>query len=249
MKEVPERVQKVLAQIGLGSRREIEGWITEGKVLVNGEPAVLGSKITSSDKITVNGRAVSRQKINSDLPHRVIMYHKPVGEICTRSDPQGRITVFNSLPKLTGQRWVAIGRLDINSSGLMLFTTDGDLANKLMHPKAEIEREYAVRVLGTVSKDMLRNVTQGVTLDDGTQAKFAKVVYVGGTGANAWYNVILKAGRYREVRRIWESQGVQVSRLLRIRFGLLTLPKELAEGRFKELEYAQIRTLFSNKQS
>lgn len=243
-KEVPERVQKVLAQIGLGSRREIEAWISAGKVLINGEPAILGSKITANDKIMVNGRQVSRQKIAADVAHRVLMYHKPVGEICTRSDPQGRITVFNSLPKLTGQRWVAVGRLDINSAGLMLFTTDGELANKLMHPKAEIEREYAVRVLGTVDKQILRNITHGVTLEDGTQAKFTNAVFVGGSGANSWYNVTLKAGRYREVRRIWESQGLQVSRLLRIRFGSLLLPKELAEGRFKELDYLQIQKMF-----
>ncbi len=235
--EVPQRLQKVLAQRGLGSRREIERWIEAGKVLVNGEPAVLGTKVSASDKISIDGHNVQ----SAAMRQRVILYNKPIGEVCTRSDPEGRITVFERLPELVGQRWINIGRLDINSAGLILFTTDGDLANKLMHPKANIEREYAVRILGPVTEKILRNVTTGVTLDDGTFAKFESANFVGGKGANLWYDVTLKRGLNREVRRIWESQGLQVSRLIRIRYGNIKLPKDLAEGRYIELNYESVK--------
>lgn len=231
---VPQRLQKVLAQHGIGSRREIEAWIAAGQVLVNGKPAILGTKVTPKDKITVQGRAVSTV---TQEQHQFILYNKPEGQICTRSDPQGRVTVFSKLPKLDKLRWVSIGRLDINSSGLILFTTDGELAHKFMHPKANIEREYAVRVLGTVTPAMLQKMQRGVTLDDGTKARFTNIKTAGGTGANKWYNVTLTQGRYREVRRLWESQGVRVSRLMRIRYGDFKLPKDLAEGKFIALDY------------
>ena len=234
-----ERLQKVLAQRGFGSRREIEGWITDGKILVNGTPAVLGTKVSDQDTISINGRVIPKTPTIIST-QRLILYHKPVGEICTRNDPERRPTVFASLPKLREQRWVAVGRLDINSSGLILFTTDGELANQLMHPSANLEREYAVRVLGTVTKEILQNLTNGVILDDGTEAKFSSVTFAGGSGANSWYNVILNEGRYREVRRIWESQGIAVNRLIRIRYGDIKLPKELASGKFLELDYAAV---------
>lgn len=239
-----QRLQKVLAQRGYGSRREIEAWITAGKILVNGKPATLGCKVTDHDAIILDGRLLPKPKIVFGEKHRIILYYKPEGEICTRSDPQGRETVFSALPRLTGQRWVAVGRLDINSSGLILFTTDGELAHKLMHPSANIEREYAVRLLGGVTKDMQQNLLRGVRLDDGIIAKFNKIEFGGGTGANSWYNVTLTEGRYREVRRLWETQGLKVSRLIRIRFGDILLPKELVAGRFEELDYTELKQRF-----
>lgn len=241
--EVPQRLQKILAERGVGSRREIESWIVAGQIAVNGKLAVLGTKVTNEDQITVNGKLVPFVRAISTAAPRVILYHKPLGEICTRSDPEGRPTVFESLPKLHSQRWISVGRLDINSSGLILFTTDGDLANKLMHPKANIEREYAVRILGDVSQDVERKVTSGVTLSDGTRAKFLTAKFVGGSGANSWYHVTLTQGRYREVRRIWESQGLRVSRLIRIRYGSLKLPRTLPEGNFVDVDYDTVLSM------
>lgn len=238
---VPQRLQKVLAQRGVGSRREIESWIEAGQIQVNGKTAVLGTKVLPHDNITIEGRVVPGPAPSS-TKHRVILYNKPVGEICTRSDPEGRITVFSHLPQLRNQRWISIGRLDINSSGLILFTTDGELAHRLMHPAANIEREYAVRVLGAVTKEIINKFLAGVTLDDGTTAKFHAVTFVGGSGANSWYNVTLTQGRYREVRRIWESQGLKVSRLIRIRFGAITLPRDLPEGKFRDLDVNDVET-------
>ncbi len=235
-----QRLQKVLADRGLGSRREIESWIAAGLVQVNGQTAVLGTKVTPTDQISVRGKEVPAEATEE---HQFIMYHKPEGQICTRSDPEGRKTVFDYLPKLRTQRWVSVGRLDINSSGLLLFTTDGELANALMHPKADIEREYAVRVLGTVSEAMLQKMLRGVRLDDGTMAKFVSIKAAGGSGANAWYNVTLKQGRYREVRRIWETQGIRVSRLIRIRYGVFKLPRDLKEGEYMALDYAKYKKL------
>ncbi len=232
---VPQRLQKVLAQRGVGSRREVESWIEAGRVQVNGKTAVLGTKVLPHDKITISGQDVP-DAAPASIKHRIILYNKPVGEICTRSDPEGRITVFSQLPKLHNQRWISVGRLDINSSGLILFTTDGELAHRLMHPSANIEREYAVRVLGAVTKETIDRFLSGVTLDDGTTAKFTAVTFVGGGGANSWYNVTLTQGRYREVRRIWESQGLKVSRLIRIRFGSVALPRDLSEGKFIDLD-------------
>jgi 23S rRNA pseudouridine2605 synthase len=175
----------------------------------------------------------------------VLLYHKPVGEICTRHDPEGRANVFANLPKLKTARWIAVGRLDINTSGLLLFTTDGVLANKLMHPSAEIEREYAVRVLGEVTDDMLKAMKSGVELEDG-MAHFDSIVDAGGTGANRWYHVMLREGRKREVRRLWESQGVRVSRLQRIRFGDLTLSRSLRPGKWRDLEAEELKNLYES---
>ncbi|HSX21032.1 MAG TPA: pseudouridine synthase [Gammaproteobacteria bacterium] len=241
MNNDPQRLQKVLAQRGIGSRREIEAWIAAGQIEVNGQTAVLGTKVTDADRITVQGRLVP---VGVE-EHRFILYNKPEGLICTRSDPQGRITVFSKLPQLNKLRWVSIGRLDINSSGLILFTTDGELANALMHPKANIEREYAVRVLGTVTQPMIQRMLRGVTLEDGTKAKFTQIKAAGGTGANVWYHITLMQGRYREVRRVFETQGLRVSRLIRIRYGPFVLPKDLSEGKFLELDYDKYKTAFN----
>lgn len=237
---IPQRLQKVLAQRGVGSRREIENMIAIGQVQVNGVTAILGTRVFESDHIMVRGEVIPA----ASAIHKLIMYNKPEGQICTRSDPEGRVTVFTKLPRLLEQRWISIGRLDINSSGLILFTTDGELANKLMHPKANIEREYAVRVLGTVTKEAIARMTDGVLLDDGTSAHFTHIKAAGGTGANSWYNVTLTRGRYREVRRIWESQGLKVSRLMRIRYGQFKLPRDLPEGKYLELDYASAKRLF-----
>ena len=228
-----QRLQKALASGGYGSRRQIEEWIREGRVTVNGAVATLGVSVRATDKITVDGKLVSRTRLAISKP-RVIMYHKPGGEVCTRNDPEGRPTVFENLPKIGTGRWVSIGRLDFMTQGLLLFTTDGELANKLMHPSGEVEREYAVRVLGDVSLEMLERMRKGVTLDDGP-AKFDAITQVGGEGANSWYHVTLKEGRNREVRRVWESQGVKVSRLTRVRFGSIGLPRGLRAGQWREL--------------
>jgi 23S rRNA pseudouridine2605 synthase len=236
-----EKLQKVLARAGLGSRREIEKWISDGRVYVNGQAAKLGDRIALTDRVQVSGRVI-QIKPNYPVKPRVLMYHKPEGEICTRHDPEGRPTVFDKLPVLRGQRWVAIGRLDINTSGLLLFTNNGELAHQLLHPSSEIEREYAVRVLGVVDDKIIRQLKKGVELEDG-MAAFSEVVDAGGTGANHWYHVILKEGRHREARRLWESQGVTVSRLIRIRFGNVTLPRLLRPGRSADLEEAQIKLL------
>ncbi|MEW6331518.1 MAG: 23S rRNA pseudouridine(2605) synthase RluB [Pseudomonadota bacterium] len=228
-----EKLQKVLARAGLGSRRQIERWIEEGRVTVDGQPATLGARVTSHQALRVDGRMVPAHAIQPKP--RILLYHKPEGEVCTRSDPQGRPTVFDKLPPLRGARWIAVGRLDFNTSGLLLFTTDGELANRLMHPSREIEREYAVRVLGKISDDMLARLKQGVMLEDGP-ARFDTIKDAGGAGANRWYHVTLKEGRNREVRRLWDAVGVQVSRLMRIRFGPVQLPPHFHAGRSMELD-------------
>jgi len=223
-----EKLQKVLARAGLGSRREIEGWITQQRLIVNGKTAQLGDRVTARDDIRLDGRRIDRLKV-APTPAQVLCYHKPLGEVTSRRDPEGRKTVFERLPPLKGARWITIGRLDLNTSGLLLFTTDGELANRLMHPSHEIEREYAVRVLGKVDDEMLERLRSGVMLVDG-MAKFDRIVDAGGDGANHWYHAVLHEGRNREVRRLWESQGIQVSRLMRIRFGPIVLPKGLRMG-------------------
>ncbi|MBL1276930.1 MAG: 23S rRNA pseudouridine(2605) synthase RluB [Ectothiorhodospiraceae bacterium] len=230
---VNEKLQKVLARAGYGSRRELEGWISSGRIKVNNKIATLGDRVSETDRISVDGNPVRQTRL-SERRSRVLIYHKSVGEICTRSDPEGRDTIFNNLPKLSSGRWITIGRLDLNTSGLLLITTDGDLANRMMHPSYQVEREYAVRVLGEVTADMLKNLKSGVELEDGT-AHFDVVASAGGTGANSWYHVILREGRNREVRRLWESQGVQVSRLMRVRYGQVTLPRGQKPGRWEEL--------------
>lgn len=236
-----EKIQKVLARVGLGSRRAMEDWIEAGRVSVNGQLATLGDRVSDGDELRVDGRIISFTTEEESI-RRVILYYKPEGEVCTRTDPQGRPTVFDALPKLQDQRWVAIGRLDINSQGLILFTTDGDLANRLMHPSSNIEREYAVRVHGEVNEDTLERLKTGVMLMDG-EAHFDEIVDAGGEGTNHWYHVVLREGRKREVRRMWETQGVQVSRLIRVRYGTILLPRNLKTGRFIELDKAVIDQL------
>ena len=234
MTNTPERIQKVLARAGIGSRREIEIWIKNGRLSINGRPAVLGDKISLRDKIRLDGKLL---KANRAIPDRIriLAYHKPAGEICTRKDEQDRVTVYDSLPGIRNGKWISIGRLDFTTSGLLLFTNNGDLANRMMHPSFQIEREYAVRVLGNVSKTVLNKLLAGVELDDG-QARFDSIHDGGGKGSNHWYHVVVREGRNREIRRIWESQGITVSRLIRVRFGPLRLPANLRPGHYEELD-------------
>lgn len=238
-----EKLQKILARSGHGSRREIEGYLQEGRISIDGVKAKLGDRIdaNSTAKIRLDGRILSIREAQKDVC-RVLAYYKPEGELCTRSDPQGRPTVFQRLPRLNSARWIAVGRLDVNTSGLLLFTTDGELANRLMHPSREVEREYAVRVFGEIDDAKIRQLTRGVQLDDGP-ASFRSVSYRGGEGINQWYNVSLTEGRNREVRRMWEAVGVQVSRLIRVRYGDIDLPKGLPRGGWVELGLNQINYL------
>lgn len=242
-KPAGEKLQKLLARLGLGSRRGLEEIIKSGRITINHRPATIGDRVLLTDEIRIDGRLV-KTKAEREKRRRVIAYYKPEGEICSASDPEGRNTVFERLPKLTGDRWVMVGRLDINSSGLLLFTNDGELAHRLMHPSSEIVREYAVRVLGDVSPEIAHNLTQGVMLDDG-MASFDDIKEGGGTGANKWYHVMLKEGRKREVRRLFESQGLKVSRLLRTRYGSFKLPSTLRTGRFIELDRRDISELIA----
>jgi 23S rRNA pseudouridine2605 synthase len=236
-----EKLQKVLAAQGLGSRREMERWIESGRVKVNGRRATIGARVSSTDKITVDGKALNVKRA-AERRRRVLAYNKPEGEVATRSDPEGRPTVFDHLPRLQGERWIAVGRLDINTSGLLLFTNDGDLANRLMHPSAEIEREYACRILGAVDDAMLKRLQEGVLLDDGI-ARFSQIRVQGGRGANRWFSVTLREGRNREVRRLWESQQVTVSRLKRVRYGNVDIPSLLRTGDWLELAKADVDAL------
>lgn len=242
-KVVGEKLQKILARAGQGSRREIEEVIAQGRVSVDGQIATLGDRVqvSSSTKIRIDGNLVSIIPTQKEVC-RVLMYYKPEGELCTRSDPEGRATVFDRLPRLTGARWIAVGRLDINTSGLLLFTTDGELANRLMHPSREVEREYSVRVFGNVDEAMLQRLRKGVQLEDGP-ANFKQIKAVGGMGINQWFDVTLTEGRNREVRRLWESQGIQVSRLIRIRYGNIKLEKGLPRGGWEEMGLEQVNYL------
>lgn len=236
--EAGERIQKILARGGVGSRREIERWIEEGRVKLNGVQAKLGDRIQNGDHLQLNGRVVHWEKF-AHQSTRVLIYHKPVGEVVTRQDPEGRPVVFTQLPKLQVGRWISVGRLDINTSGLLLLTNNGELANRLMHPSTQVDREYAVRILGEVPDDMLERLKQGVELDDGP-AKFHDIQFQGGEGANKWYHVVVSEGRNRLVRRLWESQGVTVSRLTRVRYGLLTMPEGLKSHAFHELDSKEL---------
>ena len=240
--KMSERIQKVLARAGYGSRRGLETMIKEGKITVNGAVAELGDQISINDLVKVEGRAVSPKRLWQQ-PQQVLLYNKPVGEVCTRNDPEGRRTIFQSLPSPEEGRWVSVGRLDINTSGLIILTTDGALANKLMHPSMEMDREYAVRVLGDVSTDMMQNLRDGVELEDG-MAKFADIQPAGGDGANRWFHVVIQEGRNRAVRRLWESQGVQVSRLMRVRYGPVIIPKQLKMGRWMILESSDVEMIY-----
>jgi 23S rRNA pseudouridine2605 synthase len=235
-----ERLQKFLARMGLGSRRQIEDWIRQGRITVNGAAVQLGSQVNGAEKIQIDGRPIEVRPFGQR--RRVLAYYKPVGEMTSRHDPEGRPTIFEHLPPLRDSRWIAVGRLDLNTQGLLLLTNDGELANRLMHPSSQIEREYAVRVLGQVPPEMLKRLREGVTLEDGL-ARFDDIREAGGEGANHWYHVILREGRHREVRRLWESQGVTVSRLTRVRYGPVTLRRGLHPGHWDELDEAQVAEL------
>lgn len=237
-----EKLQKVLARAGFGSRREMEAWINAGRVTVNGKPASLGDRVTPDDKVLVDGKKLSARDPRQ-VPQLVLLYNKPVGEVCSRKDPEGRPSVFERLPYVKHARWVAVGRLDINTSGLLLFTTDGELANRLMHPSTQVDREYAVRVRGQVTEEMLEAMHRGVMLEDGL-ARFSDIRYFAGEGANHWYHVVIMEGRNREVRRLWESQGVTVSRLKRVRFGSIFIPSHVKAGECCELHPEDVKALY-----
>lgn len=235
-----EKLQKVLSRAGVASRRRVERWIEQGRISVDGRCAKIGDRVRTDQLIRVDGRVVCSKKESTQC--RVLLYHKPGGEVCTRSDPVGRPTVFDRLPRLRNGRWVAVGRLDINTTGLLLLTTDGELANRLMHPSREIERDYAVRVLGKVNAVKLRRLRSGVQLQDGL-ARFDSILDGGGEGANHWYRVTIKEGRKREVRKLWQAVGVKVSRLIRVRYGPVSLPRSLRAGRWTALDHATIAGL------
>lgn len=236
------KLHKVLAEAGMGSRRDMEELIIAGRVSVNGEPAHIGQRILPTDQVRINGKLVQRKV--STRPPRVLIYHKPAGEIVSTSDPEGRATVFDRLPPMKTGKWLAVGRLDFNTEGLLLFTTSGDLANRLMHPRYGIEREYAVRTLGELEEGMRQKLLSGVDLDDGP-ANFNKISNGGGEGANRWYRVIISEGRNREVRRMFEAVGLTVSRLIRTRYGAMTLPASLKRGRWEELDEHAVRNLMA----
>ncbi|MFC6337306.1 pseudouridine synthase [Pseudomonas sp. CCM 7891] len=237
-----EKLQKVLARIGVGSRRDVEAWITQKRIKVNGVEATLGQRVDLHDAITIDGKVIKREEAAESV-RRVIMYNKPDGEICTRDDPEGRPTVFDKMPRPKEGRWINIGRLDINTTGLLMFTTDGELANRLMHPSYEMDREYAVRVRGEVDDEMIERLKAGVVLEDGP-ARFTDIKQApGGEGFNHWYHCVVMEGRNREVRRLWESQGLVVSRLKRVRFGPVFLNSDLPMGRWREMSQYEVDIL------
>ncbi|MCB1914758.1 MAG: pseudouridine synthase [Rhodocyclaceae bacterium] len=233
----PERLHKILAQTGIASRREIEEMIVAGRISVNGLPAGVGQKVGPTDKVRVNGKLVNLQ-FSIRVP-RVLAYHKPEGEIVSRDDPEGRVSVFDRLPKLRRGRWIAVGRLDINTSGLLLFTNDGSLANRLMHPRYQIEREYAARLLGRLDDEQIEALKQGIELEDGP-ARFNTIDDGGGEGANHWYRVTISEGRNREVRRMFEALGLTVSRLMRVRYGPVTMSPRLRRGHWEEMGVPEV---------
>lgn len=241
MESNDEKLQKVLARSGAGSRREMERAIADGRVQVNGETAKLGDRVTSKDQVALDGRRINVAAAETK-PIRVLLYNKPEGEICSRSDPEGRKTVYERLPRLTNERWVSVGRLDYNTSGLLLFTNNGELANKLMHPSSMIDREYLVRIQGEVDKDMKQRLRDGVLLEDGV-AQFTDIVDGSGGGQNRWFYCCVMEGRNREVRRLWESQGVKVSRLKRVRYGNIFIPSHVRVGQWIELNHGEITEL------
>lgn len=238
--EKGEKLHKALARAGIGSRREMERWIEAGRLEIDGEKATLGDRIFDGQKIKLDGKPVD---LAVGQPVRCLLYHKPVGEVCSRKDPEGRRTVFDSLPPLKNGRWIVIGRLDFNTSGLLLFTTDGELANALMHPSSMIDREYLVRVMGEVTDEQLAQLKKGVELDDGV-ARFTDIQEGGGDGINRWFYVVLMEGRNREVRRLWESQGLTVSRLKRVRFGNVFIPSKLKKGQWMELTDKDVAVVY-----
>lgn len=234
------KLQKLLAQAGLGSRREMEELIAAGGATINGKVAAIGARAGPHDVVRVGKRTI-HFKSETRLP-RVVLYHKPEGEIVSQDDPEGRPSVFDNLPQLRSSKWISIGRLDYNTSGLLIFTTDGELANRLMHPRFEVEREYTVRIMGRLTPEVAAQLTTGIELDDGL-AKFDHLSDQGGEGSNRWYRVILKEGRNREVRRMFEAAGMMVSRLMRVRFGPINLPPRLKRGKWMELDEAEIKRL------
>jgi 23S rRNA pseudouridine2605 synthase len=236
-----ERIQKFLAHQGVASRRQVDQMLQDGRITVNGKPASPGDQVAGGEKIAVDGKLLRISR--TQARPKVMMYHKPIGEVCSRKDPEGRPDVYRNLPNLQQGRWVGIGRLDINTSGLLLFTNQGELANRLMHPSFEVEREYEVRIHGEVTPDMMQTLRNGVMLDDG-EAKFENIVDAGGEGTNHWYHVMLKEGKNREVRRLWEAVGVEVSRLQRVRYENFTLPKWLKPGKVRLFEDDSVRTLY-----
>jgi 23S rRNA pseudouridine2605 synthase len=245
--EKNQKLQKVLAQQGFGSRRLMEDWIQEGRIKVNGKVAHLGLRVDRQDKIQVDGRMLmSTSTVQKSTLPKILLYNKPVGKICSERDPENRPSVFDDLPHIHPQRWIMVGRLDYNTSGLLLFTTDGELTNRLLHPRYQIEREYAVRVKGHVTPAILEQLKKGVMLE-GKLARFLHIQPAGrGGGQNQWYHVVLNEGRNREVRRLWEDQGVLVSRLIRIRFGTLRLPVRLRAGSYQWLSESEVRELLES---
>jgi 23S rRNA pseudouridine2605 synthase len=240
LRQLSERLQKIMAAAGLGSRRSLEQRIKGGEVLINGKPAGLGQTASVGDRIGFEGK--EWKVVDLAGAQRSLVYNKPTGEVTTRSDPQGRPTVFDRLPKIQGARWIAVGRLDINTSGLLLMTTDGELANAMMHPSNQVDREYACRIFGEVDAEKLANLRKGVMLEDGL-AHFSDIQAAGGDESNRWYHVTLLEGRNREVRRLWASQDVMVSRLKRVRYGAVFLPKRLRMGDWSELSVIDHQTL------
>ena len=232
-KATAERLHKVMAAAGLGSRRALEKRIAEGNVQVNGGPAKLGQNVQEGDKINFEGQRWL--VVSKPVRHRTLIYNKPEGEVTSRSDPQGRPTIFDKLPRVRNGRWVAIGRLDINTTGLLLLTTDGELAHKMMHPSSNVDREYACRIRGEASLEQIQKLKNGVELDDGP-ASFSDIKAAGGSGENYWYHVTIMEGRNREVRRLWASQGLRVGRLKRVRYGAAFLPKRLRMGQWSEID-------------
>ena len=237
----PERIQKVMAQAGVGSRRQIETWIKEGRISVDGKPAEIGQLITREQRFTLNGKPL---RLRQKAPTRVLILNKPEGTICSRNDPEHNKTVFELLPRTKHDRWVLVGRLDINTSGLLLVTNNGELANRLMHPSSEIEREDAVRVLGEATPEQIQQLLDGIELEDGPAA-FLSISEGEGSGSNRWYHVVLKEGRNREVRRLWDAVGLKVSRLIRIRYGMIALPR-LLRGQYKDLPEKQVTQLMQS---
>ena len=239
---ITHKLHKLLAQAGLGSRREMEELIAAGSVTINGKVATIGDRAGPDDIVRVGKRTIHFK--SGARPPRVILYHKPEGEIVSHDDPEGRPSVFDKLPQLRSSKWISIGRLDYNTSGLLIFTTDGELANRLMHPRFEVEREYTVRIMGRLTPEVVAQLTTGIELDDGL-AKFDHLSDQGGEGSNHWYRVILKEGKNREVRRMFEAVGMMVSRLMRVRFGPINLPPRLTRGKWMELDEVEIKRLLA----